>query len=92
MDGTVYPMTQGAIFDHWVMLPEEGATFFSMALEAILVDRPGGQRFRTDRTMRAVAVGTGDLALAYRVCRGLVQFRTYLGMAAGAHIAFLGLV
>ena len=47
MIGTVYAMAQGAVFAGWIVFPEEGAAFFSMAAVAVLID---GELFQRSGT------------------------------------------
>src|SRR6476620_12749574 len=62
-----------AILHHRGMLPQKGAAPFGMAAETVLVDRALQQLARVRASMRVVATGTRDLALAIRHVRGALQ-------------------
>ena len=71
--GAVGVMTVRAVFTHGLVLPQERAAFFRVALVADLVDRVLGQLMRAGRAVRVVAIGTDDLAVPDRVVRALVD-------------------
>ena len=78
-----------AVFGYRFVFPEEGTAFLRMALVAGLIECQGFQRLGAVRTVRIVAIGTGQKALPYRVNRCLVHIRAHLPVAGRADVAFL---
>ena len=78
-----------AVFGYRFVFPEEGTAFLGMAPVAGLIQCHGLQRPGAVRTVRVVAVGTGQQALADRVNRCLVHIRAYLPVAGRADVALL---
>ncbi len=80
--GTVRGMAIGAVLGRWLMLPQEGAAFFSVAGVAGFSDRVLLQQFGTGRAMGIVAIGTDNLTLTDGVVRNFLAIRA-LFLVAG---------
>ena len=68
-------MAVGAVFHDGRMLPQKRTTAFGMTAVAILVDGALDELAWVRTSMRVVATGAGNLALAVRHVRGALQLR-----------------
>lgn len=86
--GPMGAVADGALLGDRFVFPEERATFLRVARITVLIERQGIQGPGPVRSMRVVAIGAGQQALADRVCRCLVHIRSHLPVAAVTDIAF----
>ena len=84
--GAVRGMAIVAVLGHRLMFPQKRPAFFGMAGITGFGDRIFVQQFRTSRTMRVMAVGTGRLALRNRVMGKFERLRALLFMAGKADL------
>jgi len=85
--GTVRRMTIGTVFGYRLMLPEEGATLFCMAIPTRFIDGIALDQFIACRTMGVMAVRTRHFADFNRVSRNLMDISTLLPMASNADLS-----
>lgn len=82
----------GTVFHNGGMLPQEWTPAFGMTTEAVLVDRALNELAWVRTSVRVVATGAGDLALAIRHVGGTLQLRPphLVALEAQLRLRFLG--
>ena len=70
---TVRVMAVGTIVIDRLVVMHEGAAFFHVAGVTGLIDAIALHEFRSNRTMRIMAIGTGHLAFRNRVMRRAID-------------------
>ena len=86
----VHIVAQGAVFGGRLVLPQERAAFFSMAVVTVLIYSELLQRCRPCRSVRVVAVAANNLVFPYWMSGYSECLRTYILMAGVAHFGLGG--